>query len=199
MNASIKKQFKKSLSIVKLLLEDEDFLDKMEQMSRIMISCLRNGNAIYLAGNGGSAAQAQHLAAELSGRFELDRPPLNAEALHVNTSYLTAVANDYGYEHIFSRILRGKGRKGDVFIALSTSGNSSNIIQAVEAATARQMTVLGFAGRNGGALSDMSDVTLRIPTDNTARIQEIHLMIGHWLCGTVEQELFGDNNLGEEE
>lgn len=199
MKESILQQFDESRKIIKAIETDDNLLDNIEQLARVMISSLRNGNAIYLAGNGGSAADAQHIAAELSGKFEIDRPPLNVEALHVNSSYLTAVANDYGYEHVFSRLLRGRGKRGDVFIALSTSGNSRNILNAAEAATAQQMTVIGMTGQSGGKLRDACDLAISIPAKNTARIQEMHIMVGHWLCKTVEQDFFGDKRITEEE
>lgn len=199
MYKSIIEQFNEYNTIIETLSKDESFLEKLEQMARVIIGSLRNGKAIYIAGNGGSAAEAQHIAAELSGKFEIDRPALNVEALHVNSSYMTAVANDYGFEDVFSRLLRGRGKRGDVFIALTTSGNSTNVVNAAKAALTKQMSVLGMTGRSGGKLANSCDIILKIPSDSTARIQEIHLMIGHWLCRAIEQEFYGDERIMEEE
>lgn len=145
---------------------------------------------IYFCGNGGSAADAQHLAAELSGRFERNRPPLFAEALHVNSSYLTAVANDFGYDKIYERAVQAFMRKGDMLIAMTTSGQSPNIIQAAKAAKEQGVQVIGLTGVSGGALKDLCDVCLRIPHERTARIQEMHMLLGHLFCQAVERELF---------
>jgi len=147
---------------------------------------------IYFCGNGGSAADAQHLAAELSGRFERNRPPLFAEALHVNSSYLTAVANDFGYDKIYERAVQAFMQKGDMLIAMSTSGQSPNIIQAAKAAKEQGVQVIGLTGASGGALKDLCDVCLRIPHERTARIQEMHMLLGHLFCQAVERELFPD-------
>jgi len=162
----------------------------MEAAAQLMIAAFRNGGKVLFCGNGGSAADAQHLAAELSGRFYTDRPPLYAEALHVNSSYVTAVANDYGYELVFARMVEAAGRPGDVLVALSTSGNSPNILKAVEQARKQGMTVIGFTGASGGLLRAHSDVLLNVPSVDTPRIQEAHILIGHILCEIVEREVF---------
>ncbi len=146
---------------------------------------------MLLCGNGGSAADAQHLAAELSGRYLLDRDPLFVEALHVNTSYLTAVGNDYGFAEVFRRAVQAQGRAGDILIALSTSGKSENVLLAIEAAKEREMIVLGFTGQQGNAMVDLCDLSLVIPSAETPRIQEFHLFLGHILCELIETELFG--------
>ncbi|WP_305660847.1 D-sedoheptulose 7-phosphate isomerase [Daejeonella sp.] len=150
----------------------------------------KNGNKVLFCGNGGSAADAQHLAAEFSGRFYKDRRSLPAEALHCNTSYLTAVANDYGYEYVYSRIVDGIGAKGDVLVGISTSGNSKNIIKAFEVAKGKGMNIISLTGNNGGGMKEHSDILLDIPSTDTPRIQECHILIGHIICELVEEELF---------
>ena len=146
---------------------------------------------MLFCGNGGSAADAQHLSAELSGRYAFDRPPLYSEALHVNSSYVTAVANDYGYDVVFSRILAACGRRGDVLVGLSTSGNSPNVVNAGAEAHRIGMTVVALTGTDGGALRNEADVLLNVPADETPRIQESHILLGHTICGLVEAEMFG--------
>ena len=157
----------------------------------MMVESLRNGGKIHFCGNGGSAADAQHLAAELSGRFYFDRPPLNAEALHCNTSYLTAVGNDYGYDHIFSRLLRGTAKAGDVIVGISTSGNSKNILLAFEAAKEMGVKVIAMTGETGGTMKYLADILLNVASKDTPRIQESHIMIGHIICELVESAMFG--------
>lgn len=146
--------------------------------------------SVLFCGNGGSAADAQHLAAEFSGRFYYDRPPLNSEALHVNTSYLTAVGNDYSFDEVYARIVRAKGKKGDVLVALSTSGNSENILRAILAAAEAGMTVIGMTGQSGGKMKDKCDTLINVPSADTPRIQEAHITIGHIICELVESDLF---------
>ena len=141
-------------------------------------------------GNGGSAADAQHLAAELSGRFYYDRPPLYAEALHVNTSYLTAVANDYSYDDIYARSIKSKGRKGDVLVGISTSGNSENILRAMKEAKARGMITVAMTGNGGGKMKEFCDYLLDMPSSSTPRIQEAHILVGHILCEIIEADIF---------
>ena len=148
------------------------------------------GNKILICGNGGSAADAQHLAAELSGRFYYDRPPLFSEALHVNTSYTTAVANDYSYDEIYARLIRAMGRKGDVLIGLSTSGNSGNVVKALEVANSLGIVTVGFTGETGGKMKDLCKYLINIPSKDTPRIQECHMLLGHTLCELVEMKLF---------
>jgi D-sedoheptulose 7-phosphate isomerase len=155
-----------------------------------MVKALQNGNRIYFCGNGGSAADAQHLAAELSGRFYTDRKALPAEAFHCNTSYLTAVANDYSYDVIYARLVEGLGNKGDILIGLSTSGNSSNIVKAFETAKEKGLITVGFTGASGGAMKPLSDYLINVPSTDTPRIQESHVLIGHIICQFVEEHYF---------
>ena len=153
--------------------------------------CFRNGCRVYFCGNGGSAADAQHLAAEFSGRFYFDRPVLPSEALHCNTSYLTAVANDYGYEQVFSRIISGIGQKGDILVGLSTSGNSDNIVRAFEVCRQKGVRTIAMTGATGGRMKDLSDLLINILSTDTPRIQEAHITVGHIICELVEQAIFG--------
>ena len=186
----IKNIIKESISVKEAILNDEVLLSAIEAASRAIITAFRNGGKVLFCGNGGSAADAQHLAAELSGRFYYDREPLEAEALHVNTSYLTAVGNDYGYDLVYSRILRASGKKGDVLIGLSTSGNSKNVIEAQKVAKEKGMYVISFTGATGGKMKELSDCLINVPSELTPRIQEAHIMIGHIICQIVEEELF---------
>ena len=169
---------------------DEHMISLIEQISDIIISALDNENKLLLCGNGGSAADAQHIAAELSGRFEMDRKALNAQALHVNSSYLTAVANDYGFEDVYSRMIEASAKSGDVLIALSTSGNSKNVINAIKKANQMKMVTIGFSGNDGGNMKDLCKYNLIIPSDSTARIQEAHILVGHVICKLIEQKMF---------
>ncbi len=173
------------------LLEDVALQQRIESVARLCIAAFRADAKVLFCGNGGSAADAQHLAAELSGRFLLDRPPLFAEAMHVNTSFLTAVANDYDYETTFARLTMAMGREGDVLFALSTSGNSPNVLRAAEAAKRIGMHVVGMTGQTGGQLADRVDYLLNMPAASSARIQECHILVGHLICELVEAELFG--------
>jgi len=162
----------------------------IEKITNDIIKAFNNNCKLLLCGNGGSAADAQHIAAELSGRFEMDREPLNAEALHVNSSFLTAVANDYGYEKVYARMVAAKGQKGDILLALSTSGNSSNVLKAIEQANHIGMTTIGFSGNDGGKMNEICKYNLIIPSSNTARIQEAHILVGHIICKLIEQKIF---------
>lgn len=187
---SIKDIIRESINVKEAILTDTDLLNKIEKAAQICIESLQNGGKIHFCGNGGSAADAQHLAAELSGRFYYDRKPLNAEALHVNTSYLTAVANDYSFDMIYSRMIEGSGTQGDVLIAISTSGNSNNIIKAIETAKEKKLTIIGMTGKTGGKMSTICDVLLNIPSSCTPRIQESHILIGHIMCEIIESAIF---------
>lgn len=187
---SIENIIKDSIKVKEDILTDSNFIKKIEKAAYFCITSLLNGGKIHLCGNGGSAADAQHIAAELSGRFYYDRKPLNAEALHVNTSYLTAVANDYSYDAIYSRMIDASAKTGDVLIAISTSGNSSNIIKAIESAKEKRMCIIGMTGESGGKMVDMCDVLLNVPSTCTPRIQESHIMIGHILCEIIESTIF---------
>ncbi|NNF02356.1 MAG: D-sedoheptulose 7-phosphate isomerase [Bacteroidia bacterium] len=188
--SDIKSIIQESISVKEKLLSDEQLLNTVESIADAIVTCLRNGGKVLFCGNGGSAADAQHLAAELSGRFYVDRDPLFAEALHVNTSYLTAVANDYSYDQIYSRAVKGKGRKGDILIGISTSGNSSNIIKAMDVARELNMINVGLTGESGGKMKDLCDHLVNVPSSDTPRIQECHIVIGHIICQLVEENYF---------
>jgi D-sedoheptulose 7-phosphate isomerase len=166
-------------------------LSRIEHAVEIITSCFKAGNKVFFCGNGCSAADAQHLAAEFSGKFNLDRTVLPAEALHCNTSYLTAVANDYSFDMVYARLIAGTAKKGDVLVGLSTSGNSQNIVLAFEKARETGICTIGFTGETGGLLKDLSDVLLNVPSCDTPRIQESHILIGHIICEWVEQAIFG--------
>jgi D-sedoheptulose 7-phosphate isomerase len=184
------KNFKDSVNLKQKILTDENVLNVIVDVSKIMIETFKNGGKLLFCGNGGSAADAQHLAAEFSGRYYFDRPPLYAEALHVNTSYITAVANDYSYNEVFSRIVNAMGSKNDVLIALSTSGNSYNVINALKMAKSKGLLTVGLTGKGGGKMKSFCDFIIEIPSSNTPRIQECHMLIGHSLCEIVENKLF---------
>jgi D-sedoheptulose 7-phosphate isomerase len=191
MNPRIPQSISQSIAVKQAVLDDPDFQSRIQQAAEMLTESLRQGGKIHFCGNGGSAADAQHLAAELSGRFYFDRPPLNAEALHCNTSYLTAVGNDYGYDLVFSRLLRGTAKVGDVIVGISTSGNSKNILNAFEAAKEMGVKIIAMTGETGGAMKDYSDILLNAPSKDTPRIQESHIMIGHIICELVETAMFG--------
>lgn len=190
MNTRISQSIEQSIAAKQAILNDNAFMQRIEQAADTIIQSLKNGGKIHFCGNGGSAADAQHLAAELSGRFYFDRPPLNAEALHCNTSYLTAVGNDYGYDLIFSRLIKGTGHKGDVMVGISTSGNSKNILHAYEACREMGIATISLTGESGGKMKELSDILLNVPSCDTPRIQESHIMIGHIICELVETALF---------
>ena len=182
-----------SIATKQRILEDSALMRRLEEASELVAASLRQGGKIHFCGNGGSAADAQHLAAELSGRFYYDRLPLNAEALHCNTSYLTAVGNDYGYEWVFARLLRGTGHAGDVLVGLSTSGNSKNILKAYDVCKEMGIRIISLTGETGGKMKEYSDILLNVPSTDTPRIQESHIMLGHILCEWVEADLFPRN------
>ena len=179
-----------SIAVKEKILSDESLIEVITDVANICSDAFSNGNKVLFCGNGGSAADAQHLAAEFSGRFYYDRDPLPSEALHVNTSYLTAVANDYSFDEVYSRILHGIGKKGDVLIAISTSGNSKNIIRALEKAHKLGMITIGMTGESGGMMKNLCDFLINVPSSDTPRIQESHIMIGHVICEFVESSLF---------
>ena len=191
MNPRISQSIEQSIAAKRAILDNPEFQSRIQQAAEMITESLRQGGKIHFCGNGGSAADAQHLAAELSGRFYFDRPPLNAEALHCNTSYLTAVGNDYGYDLIFSRLLRGTAKAGDVIVGISTSGNSKNILNAFEAAKEMGVKIIALTGETGGAMKDYADILLNAPSKDTPRIQESHIMIGHIICELVETAMFG--------
>ncbi len=186
----IKAFFQSSISVKESMLLNDLLLNTIDQAALSIISTYNNGGKVLFCGNGGSAADAQHLAAELSGRFYYDRPPLYAEALHVNGSYITAVANDYSYEVVYQRMVQAAGRKGDVLVAISTSGNSKVIINAIDAAKKAGMTVIGFTGETGGEMGALCDILINIPSKTTPHIQEAHIMVGHVMCNIIENTLF---------
>lgn len=179
-----------SISVKQQLLADDTIISTISECVEIIVTAFKNGNKVLFCGNGGSAADAQHLAAEFSGRFYTDRDALPAEALHCNTSYMTAVANDYSYDVIYSRLLKGIGIKGDVLVGLSTSGNSTNIVKAFETAKEKNIITIGFTGAGGGKMKLLSDYLLNVPSTDTPRIQESHILIGHIICQLVEEKLF---------
>ncbi|NTW31729.1 MAG: D-sedoheptulose 7-phosphate isomerase [Bacteroidetes bacterium] len=187
---NIKQSIKDSILLKENILNNTDLLHSIEKAANEIISSLKNGGKILFCGNGGSAADAQHLASELSGRFYYDRDPLPAEALHVNTSFITAVANDYGFNEIYSRLVKANGKKGDVIIGLSTSGNSENVIKAFQTATSCGMITIALTGSTGGKIKDVVSCLINVPSDDTPRIQEAHIMIGHIICEIVESAMF---------
>ena len=183
--------FEKSLAAMTAAARDATLLATTRTIANAIANAIGNGGKFLLAGNGGSAADAQHLAAEFSGRFYKDREPLYAEALHCNTSYLTAVGNDYGYDQVYSRILRGIGKPGDVLVGISTSGNSVNILEGMKVAKDKGMIVVSMTGSSGGKMKAGSDFLINVPSQDTPRIQEAHITIGHIICEIVETNLFG--------
>lgn len=191
----IKQAILESIETKEKILQDESLLTIIEEVKDVCVSIFREGGQVLFCGNGGSAADAQHLAAEFSGRFYFDRKPLNAEALHVNSSYVTAVANDYSYDEIYARLVEAKGKTGDLLIGLSTSGNSGNVIKAFEKARSLEMKTVALTGRDGGKLKEMADFLLNVPSDDTPRIQEAHILIGHIICELVESDLFSQERI----
>jgi len=190
MSTQIKNIISASIETKQQILNDDAFIKKIEEAVDIIVNAFQKGNKILFCGNGGSAADAQHLAAEFSGRFYLNRKALPSEALHCNTSYLTAVGNDYSFDVIYARLVDGIGVEGDVLIGLSTSGNSANIIKAFDAAHKNKMITIGLTGATGGKMKDVSDYLFNVPSSDTPRIQESHIMIGHIICQLVEEQLF---------
>ena len=189
--SNIQHAIEDSIAVKQLILNDKDFLNRIEETVVLCVNSLKLGGKIWFAGNGGSAADAQHLAAELSGRFYLDRKSLPAEALHVNTSFMTAVANDYGFDKVYARMLQGCAHRGDVLVAISTSGNSANILEAVDMAKSLGVHVVAMTGEKGGKLRDRCDILLNVPSNDTPRIQESHILIGHIICEHIEKDIFG--------
>ena len=181
-----------SIETKKKIIENQEILETIEKISEVMITALTSGRKVLFCGNGGSAADAQHLAAELSGKFYIDREPLFAEALHCNTSYLTAVANDYSFDNVFERIVKGMGREGDVLVGISTSGNSKNVVKAMEVANQKGMATVGFTGGTGGKMKEVCKCTINVPSSDTPRIQESHILIAHIICEIVEKKIFGN-------
>jgi len=188
----IKDQIKKSYETKQNIYTNEDLLNKIEAVAKKCVELYRGPNKTILAGNGGSAADAQHIAAEMVGRYGFDRPSLPSLALTTDTSALTAIGNDYGYDQVFSRQLEGMGQEGDIFIGISTSGNSVNIVKAFQSAKTKGITTVALVGRDGGEMAKIADISLIVPSDSTPRIQESHILIGHILCDIIEKEIFAD-------
>ena len=190
MENRIKEIINNSIAVKQSILQNDALLKTVDAVVSEILIAFRAGNRIYFCGNGGSAADAQHLAAEFTGRFYKDRLALPAEALHCNTSYLTAVANDYGYEFVYSKIIEGIGQPGDILIGLSTSGNSINIIEAFKKATRKGMINIAFTGESGGHMKEHCTFLINVPSADTPRIQESHIMLGHIICELVEADYF---------
>src|SRR5688572_26161101 len=189
----IKSIIQASIETKQQLLLQEELLKDIEKVVDIIVTAFKDGKRVYFCGNGGSAADAQHLAAEFSGRFYIDRKALPAEALHCNTSYMTAVANDYSYDVVYARLIDGIGQSGDVLVGLSTSGNSANIVKAFEVARSKGILTVGFTGLSGGVMKELSDYLVNVPSLDTPRIQECHIMLGHIICQLVEEKYFAES------
>lgn len=187
----IKSRIEESIQVKSKIANDEALLARIEKAIEIITDAYKKGGKILFCGNGGSAADAQHLAAELSGKFYIDRDPLEAEACHVNTSFLTAVSNDYSFEKAYARYIKSSGKYGDVIVGLSTSGNSGNVIEAFKVAKDLGMSIIAFTGETGGKMKDYADLTIAVPSKDTPRIQEAHILVGHIICEMVEKNLFG--------
>jgi D-sedoheptulose 7-phosphate isomerase len=190
MELRIKNIGNNSIKVKKDFLDNDLIITSIKSVIEVITIAFKQKNRVYFCGNGGSAADAQHLAAEFSGRFYLDRTPLPSEALHCNSSFLTAVANDYGYDNVYSRLLKGIGNKGDILVGISTSGNSQNIINAFQYANEIGMTTVSFTGEDGGKMASLSKIAIKVPSNDTPRIQESHILIGHIICEIVETNLF---------
>ena len=190
MKSRINKCIKSAVENYTHVLQDDILQEKIQKIAIKSIAAFKDDKKMLLCGNGGSASDAQHIAAELSGRFYTDHPPLYAEALHVNSSYMTAVANDYGYEATYARMVEAAGRKGDVLLGISTSGNSPNVVKAMQKAKELGMLTVGFTGKDGGKMKDICDIMICVPSVDTPRIQEAHILIGHIICQLIEEEMF---------
>lgn len=189
----IKEQVKRSYETKIAIYENDELLSQIEKVAKLCVELYRGSCKTILAGNGGSAADAQHIAAEMVGRYGFNRPSLPSLALTTDTSALTAIGNDYGYDYVFSRQLEGMGQKGDIFIGISTSGNSVNLIKAFEVAKEKGITSIALVGRDGGKMAEIADISLIVPSGSTPRIQESHILIGHIICDIIEKEIFGDS------
>lgn len=187
----IQKKIEEAILVKNRILEDQELIGKISLTIEMLTNAFKNGNKVLFCGNGGSAADAQHLAAELSGKFYIDRPPLSAEACHVNSSFITAVANDYSFEKAYARYIEGIGNKNDILVGISTSGNSENIIKALEQAKNMGMRTIGMTGEMGGKIKNLAEVLINVPSNDTPRIQEAHILIGHIICEQVEKNIFG--------
>jgi D-sedoheptulose 7-phosphate isomerase len=187
----IENQVKKSYKTKQAIYKDKELMELIQKVSKVVIKAYKKGNKTLIAGNGGSAADAQHIAGEFVSKFYFDRPGLASIALTTDTSILTAIGNDYGYEKLFSRQVQANGVKGDVFIGISTSGNSKNIIKALEECKGKGITTIGLTGQSGGKMKELCDYCICVPSNETPRIQESHILIGHIICAVVEEEIFG--------
>jgi D-sedoheptulose 7-phosphate isomerase len=190
MNSKIQEIIKESVTVKNQVMNDMRLISLVGDIVTLIVDRFRKGNHLYFCGNGGSAADAQHLAAEFSGRFYINRDALPAEALHCNTSYLTAVANDFSYDLIYSRLIKGIGKPGDILVGMSTSGNSENILKAFDTSREKGITTIGMTGEGGGKIKELSDYLIDIPSRNTPRIQEAHMLLGHIICQLVEELYF---------
>ena len=188
---NVREEIAQSIATKQAILDNDEILAKIEQAARIMTDAYRNGHSALLAGNGGSAADAQHLAGELVNQFYFARPGIPAHSLSTDTSVMTAIGNDIGYKYLFSRQIEAQGSKGDVFIGISTSGNSENIIEALKACRAKGIISIGLTGNKKCQMDDLADLCIKVPSDCTPRIQESHILIGHIICAIVEENLFG--------
>ena len=186
----IKRNISDSIRIKQKLLQNDDIIVDIIKVADLIVEAFNKGNKLLFCGNGGSAADAQHLAAEFSGKYYLNRPPLHAEALHTDTSFMTAVSNDFSFDEVYARLIKGIGKEGDILIGMSTSGNSKNVIKALEEAKKKNIITIGFTGKANGNMKSYCDYLINIPSDDTPRIQECHLMLGHAICELVENELF---------
>ena len=192
MKSRIEKCIKSAVKNYTSIFQNDNLKANIQQIVTESVTAFKADKKMLFCGNGGSASDAQHIAAELSGRFYADRPPLYAEALHVNPSFMTAVANDYGYEATYSRMVEAAGKKGDILVGISTSGNSPNVVKAIQKAKELGMKTVGFTGKNGGAMRDICDIMICIPSNDTPRVQEAHILVGHIICQLIEQEMFPD-------
>lgn len=186
----IRRNISDSITVKQELLQNDAIMVDITKVADLIVEAFNNGNKLLFCGNGGSAADAQHLAAEFSGRYYLNRPPLHAEALHTDTSFMTAVSNDFSFDEVYARLIQGIGKQGDILIGMSTSGNSKNVIKALEEAKKKNIITIGFTGKANGNMKPYCDYLINIPSDDTPRIQECHLMLGHAICELVEKELF---------
>jgi len=190
-NEYISSQVKKSIEVKQKLLDNQELMDLIQEVASKCVKVYKNGNKTLIAGNGGSAADAQHIAGEFVSRFYFDRPGLASIALTTDTSIMTAIGNDYGYEKLFSRQLQANGIKGDMFIGISTSGNSANVIEALKECKEKGIITVGLTGEKGGKMAEMCDFCIKVPSNETPRVQEAHILIGHIVCAVVEEAIFG--------
>ncbi len=190
-NEYISNQVKKSIDVKQQLLENNDLMELIKEVALKTTEVYKNGNKTLIAGNGGSAADAQHIAGEFVSRFYFDRPGIPSLALTTDTSIITAIGNDYGYEKLFARQVQANGVKGDIFIGISTSGNSANIIEALKECKEKGIITVGLTGEKGGKMAEICDYCIKVPSNETPRVQEAHILIGHIICAVVEEAIFG--------